>query len=161
MYLLRPGVGIVPTSSALTDQPGIQPGSTHRSQAPDMSRFGASKFRNAIPAVPPQTEWYRSALPSGASSSNLQTSTFSSEVKANHFHIVTLASNGDASWRGYSSAGAEDVAADAGTSPGTGSGKLGSGMIGDWDVSQVGSGDVVVGCADGSVGPVTFCPSQS
>lgn len=53
------------------------------------------------------------------------------------------------------------MAADAGTSPGTGSGKLGSGMIGDWDVSQLGGGEVVVGCADGSVGPAPSSASPS
>ena len=107
----------------------------------NMSRFGASKFRNAIPAIPPREEWYRSTLPSGGTSTNLQTSTFSSEVKANHLYIVTVTPSGGVTWRGYGKAASEDAK----------SGTVGAGTVGDWDLSQVGGGSVVVGGADGSV----------
>lgn len=100
-----------------------------------MSRFGASKYRNAVASAPAREEWYRSSLVLSGSTTNLQTSTFSSEVKANHRHIVTVNPSGDASWRTYTGE--------------SGSGRVGN--AGDWDLSGLDEGQVVVGGSDGSV----------
>lgn len=112
---------------------------------PPGSRFGASKFRNAVPAVPGREEWYRSQLPSASSSSSTSssTSTFSSEVKSTRRWIVTATPSGDVSWRSYASP--------AGEGEDVGSMKLGAGTVGDWDVSKLDDETLVIGGTDGMV----------
>lgn len=107
------------------------------------SRFGASKFRNAVPHVPPREEWYRGSLPASSSSTASATSTFSSEVKANRTLLVTVTPTGDITWRGVQAT--EDAAP-------KGQGKVGTGgSVGDWDLGRVEGGELVIGGADGSV----------
>lgn len=104
------------------------------------ARFGASKFRNAVPFVPGREDWYRGNLPSASTSTTTSSSisTFSSEVKANRKWIVTVSPGGDVSWRGY----------------GRGEGAVGTmkvGPVGDWDLSVLEDGILVIGGTDGNV----------
>ncbi|WWD15778.1 hypothetical protein CI109_100201 [Kwoniella shandongensis] len=104
------------------------------------SRFGASKYRNAVPHVLPREEWYRTALPPASSSSSTSStlSTFSSEIKTNREWIVTVTQAGDLSYRGYEGS--------AGTL------KVGSGGgVGDWDLGRLEGGLLAIGGLDGAV----------
>ncbi|ORY22755.1 putative actin cross-linking [Naematelia encephala] len=116
------------------------------------SRFGASKFRNAVPHIPGREEWYRGKLPVTASSSASPLSTFSSEIKTNREWIVTLTPTGDLSYRRYTShSGSEEV----------GTAKVGSGGgVGDWDLSRLEDGTVAVGGLDGSVSIIIYGKSS-
>lgn len=105
------------------------------------NRFGASKYRNAVPHIPAKDEWYRTNLPSTGSSTASAASTFSSEVKANRSHVVTLSQGGELSWRAYGATGSDGV----------GSAKVGSGVVGDWDLSRLEGGLLAVGGTDGNV----------
>ncbi|WRT66968.1 uncharacterized protein IL334_003933 [Kwoniella shivajii] len=105
------------------------------------SRFGASKYRNSLPHIPPREEFYRSQLPpfSASQSNSSTTTTFSSEIKTNREWIVILTANGDLSYRGYTGdAGVEKV------------GK--GGGVGDWDLSRLEDNVIAVGGLDGSIG---------
>ena len=104
------------------------------------NRFGASKYRNAVPHIPGKEEWYRTNLPPTSSSTASAVSTFSSKVKTNRQHIVTVTPSGDVSWRPYAS-GSGDV----------GMAKAGAGTMGDWDLSRLEGGLIAVGGTDGSV----------
>ena len=106
------------------------------STMPPLSRFGASKYRNATPHVTAKEEWYRGQLPPTTSSGSV--TTFSSEVKTTREWVVTLTSGGELSWRSYKG---EDV----------GKAKVGSGTVGDWDVSGLEGGLLAVGSTDGKV----------
>ncbi len=119
------------------------------------ARFGASKFRNAVPHIPPREEWYRDALPSSSQSSSTSSasSTFSSEVKTNRECIVALSPAGELSHRGYGTLGEKDK---AGVVKGLG----GGGGVGDWDLSRLEGGMMVIGCIDGSVCAVCFLSSS-
>jgi hypothetical protein len=119
-----------------------------------MSRFGASKFRNAQAYIPSREEWYRGELPPTASSkSTTATATsFSSEIKCNREWIVTATPAGELSWRKVG-----DLAGKAGT--------MKVGGIGDWDLSALEDGLVVIGGTDGVVSHLvsarswaTICP---
>ena len=103
-----------------------------------LSRFGASKYRNATLHIPAKEEWYRSNLPPTGSSGST-TSTFSSEVKTNREFVVTLAPSGDLSWRGYKSG--DEV----------GKAKVGSGTVSDWSLGKLEGGALAVGGVDGTV----------
>lgn len=103
-------------------------------------RFGATKFRNAVPAIPPRDQWYRTHLPS-ASDAPANTSSFSSVVKTNREWMVTLTPSGDASVRGYASVGEREGEA--------WNGRLGTVL--DWDLSRLEDGGMVVAGGDGSV----------
>jgi hypothetical protein len=83
--------------------------------------------------------WYRTNLPA-ASTSN---PTFSSQIKTTYEWIVTLTPTGELSLRAYRSNGDKGVV----TMRGLG----GGGGVGDWDVSQMEDGTLVVGGLDGSV----------
>lgn len=108
-----------------------------------LSRFGASKFRNATPYIPARDEWYRNNLPPTASSAPLSAlTTFTSEIKTTREWIFTLSSSGDLSYRRYDTTGTGDQ---------MGSDKVGSGSIADWDVSGLEGGQLAVGGVDGSV----------
>ncbi|WVR05042.1 hypothetical protein IAU60_002054 [Kwoniella sp. DSM 27419] len=107
---------------------------------PPASRFGASKYRNAVPYIPPREEFYRSSLPpfSSASSTSSNVSTFSSEIKTSREWIVTVSQAGDMSYRGYEG--------EAGVI------KVGSGGgVGDWDLSRLEDGLAAIGGLDGGV----------
>lgn len=101
-------------------------------------KFGATKFRNAVPAIPGREEWYRTNL---TSDSAANTSGFSSSIKANREYIVTLSPNGDCSVRAYSSLGAEESHA--------WSGKLQP--CSNWDLSLLEGGGLWVAGTDGTV----------
>lgn len=109
-------------------------------------RFGASKFRNAVPHVPTREDWYRNALPTSASSSSTSssTSTFSSEVKTSRQWVATLSQAGELSYRAYDTFGAYPK---VGVVKGLG----GGGGVGDWDLSRLEDGLMAVGGLDGSV----------
>ena len=111
---------------------------------PPPSRFGASKYRNAVPHLPSREEWYRGDLPASSPSSSASSiSTFSSEIKTNRQWIVTLTPSGELSYRLYAKSD-EDIV--------IGVGKVGGGGgVGDWDLSQLEGGRLVVGGLDGSV----------
>lgn len=102
-------------------------------------RFGATKFRNAVPAFPGKEDWYRSSLP-GLNDAPQNTSSYSSVIKTSREWIVTLTPAGDCSVRGYKADGAE---------PTLWSGKLG-GVV-DWDISGLEDGGMVIAHADGTV----------
>jgi hypothetical protein len=104
------------------------------------SRFGASKYRNAVPHIPGREEWYRTNLPPTSNTTASVVNTFSSEVKTNRQHIVTVTQNGDVSWRLYDSA--------IGV---VGTAKIGGGTVGDWDLSKLEGGLLAVGGTDGAV----------
>lgn len=112
--------------------------------------FGATKFRNAVPAVPARDAWYRTGLPS-AGDAPQNTTVYSSVVKTNREYVVTLAPSGEASIRPYSSVGENE-------------GKVWQGKFGavsDWDLSRLEGGEVVVANGntvglDLSVAPLTF-----
>ncbi|KAL1411200.1 hypothetical protein Q8F55_002151 [Vanrija albida] len=104
-------------------------------------RFGATKFRNAVPHFPPRDEWYRSSLPHAADAPP-NTSQFSSVVKTNREHVVTLAPSGDASIRAYDAVGAKEGEAWAG--------KLGAGVA-DWDLGRLEGGELIVAGTNGTV----------
>ena len=110
------------------------------------ARFGASKFRNAVPHIPSRDEWYRGGLPptSASNSTASTTSTFSSELKANREWIVTLSPAGGLSYRGY-----EEVGKDG--QVGVVNGLGGGGGVGDWDLSRLEDGMLVIGGLDGTV----------
>ncbi|WVQ77976.1 hypothetical protein IAT38_000057 [Cryptococcus sp. DSM 104549] len=112
------------------------------------SRFGASKYRNAVPSIPHRDEWVRGSLPpSSSSTTSSSVSTFSSEIKTSREWIVTITASGDLSYRGY-----ED---------GLGAMKVGSGGgVGDWDLSRLEGGILVVGGLNGQVDVYTL-PSPS
>lgn len=105
-------------------------------------RFGATKFRNAVPGFPPRDEWYRSSLPHAADAPP-NTSQFSSVVKTNREHVVTVALSGDASIRAYDAVGANEGQ--------TWTGKLGAGVA-DWDLGRVEGGELIVAGTNGTVG---------
>ncbi|KAK8869948.1 hypothetical protein IAR55_000517 [Kwoniella newhampshirensis] len=114
------------------------------------SRFGGSKYRNAVPHVPPREEWYRNSLPPASSSTTTSSSlsTFSSEVKTNREWIVTVTQSGDLSFRGYEG--------------GVGTLKVGSGGgVGDWDLGALEGGLIAVGGLDGAVSVYTLPPSSN
>lgn len=102
--------------------------------------FGATKFRNAVPAIPHRDEWYRTALP-GAAAAPPNTSAYSSVVKTSRELVITLAPNGDASVRSYAAVGASEGD--------VWSGKLGP--VADWDISRLEDGGMVVAGNDGTV----------
>ncbi|WVQ98469.1 hypothetical protein IAU59_005595 [Kwoniella sp. CBS 9459] len=111
---------------------------------PPASRFGASKYRNAVPYIPPREEFYRHSLPPFALSSSNTTSTaistFSSEIKTTREWIITLTAAGELSYRGYAE----------GSQVGTT--RVGSGGgVGDWDVSALEDGLIAVGGLDGAI----------
>ena len=111
-------------------------------------RFSTSKFRNAVPHILLREEWYRSSLPSApATSTSSSLSTFTSEVKTNREWILTLTSSSECSYRPYEPAGEVRTA------------KVGSGSVGDWDVSRLEGGSLAVGCTDGSVSPLWGVPT--
>ncbi|ORX39705.1 putative actin cross-linking [Kockovaella imperatae] len=118
---------------------------------PPASRFGASKYRNAVPHVPHKDEWYRSSLPVSSTSTS-PTSTFSSEIKTNRHGIFTLTTSGDFSFRPY-----DGQHGSVKSQKGIG----GGGGVGDWDVSGLESGRVIVGGLDGSVSVYSFVPDDS
>lgn len=103
-------------------------------------QFGATKFRNAVPAVPARDAWYRSHLPS-ASDAPQNTTAYSSIVKTDREHVVTVTPSGDISIRRYSSVGEKEGDA--------WNGKLGP--VADWDLSRLEGGDIVVAGTDGTV----------
>ena len=111
------------------------------------TRFGASKFRNAVPHMPPRDEWYRQALPAAASTSitSSSASTFSSEVKSSRVWVVTLSPAGELSYRGNDAAGEIGHVSKV-------KGLGGGGGVGDWDLSRLEGGLLAVGGLDGSVG---------
>ncbi|KAK4689936.1 coronin-7, partial [Tremellales sp. Uapishka_1] len=108
------------------------------------SRFGASKYRNSILFTPPRTEWNRTSLPSTASSTSTSAlSTFSSEIKANREYVVTLTPGGELSCRRYGTLGSGDGVEVVKS--------LGGGPVGDWDLSKLEDGLMVVGGVDGRI----------
>jgi hypothetical protein len=107
----------------------------HTSMAP---KFGASKFRNAVPTVPARDAWYRSNLTSNAPNN---TAVYSSVVKANTEHVVTLTPAGDVSVRAYDAVGEKEKDA--------WSGKFG-GVL-DWDLSRLEDRGMYVAGADATV----------
>lgn len=114
---------------------------TFFNSATDMrQQFGATKFRNAVPAVPARDHWYRTHLPS-ASDAPQNTVAYSSVVKTNREHVVTVTPSGDVSIRRYDAVGDKEGEA--------WQGKLGS--VADWDLSRLEGGDMVVAGADGTV----------
>ncbi|BEJ15558.1 hypothetical protein CspHIS471_0501630 [Cutaneotrichosporon sp. HIS471] len=101
--------------------------------------FGATKFRNAVPAIPTRDEWYRTHL-SPASSAPPNTSTYSGLVKTTREAVIILAPNGDASVRPYSAIGEHE-------------GEVWTGKIGpvaDWDVSRLEDAGMLVAGNDGT-----------
>lgn len=105
-------------------------------------KFGATKFRNAVPNVPHRDGWYRTNLATLASDAPSNTSQFSSAIKTNRESVLTLTPGGDASIRLYSAVGENEGA--------VWSGKLG-GVVADWDVSRLEDAGMVVAGGDGSV----------
>ncbi|WVF72470.1 hypothetical protein IAT40_007285 [Kwoniella sp. CBS 6097] len=121
---------------------------------PPASRFGASKYRNAVPYIPPREEFYRHSLPPFALSSSNATSsalcTFSSEIKTTREWIYTLTAAGDLSYRGYAE-GSE-----------VGTMRVGSGGgVGDWDVSALEDGLIAIGGLDGAIAVYSLLPTSS
>ena len=116
---------------------------------PPPSRFAASKWRNSVAHVPGKEEWYRGQLP-GTTTSSSSTSTFSSEIKANREWIVSLTPGGDLSYRKYKNREGDE--GDVKRVTGLGSG----GGVGDWDLSRLEGGTVVIGGLDGSVSVKTL-----
>ena len=113
------------------------------------SKFGASKFRNAVLSTPNPKEWYRSSLTSASSSTSSSITTFSSEIKCNREWIVTVTPGGDISYRGYRRRKNESLDVGEGF---VGSFKVGG--VGDWDLGMVENGngwDVGIGGLDGVV----------
>ena len=109
------------------------------------ARFGASKFRNAVPHIPPREHWYRDALTSSSSlTTSSLTSTISSEVKTNRNWIVTLSPTGDLSYRAYDRFGGNESVRIV-------KGIGGGGGVGDWDLDRLEGGLLAVGGLDGSV----------
>lgn len=104
------------------------------------SRFGASKYRNAVPNIPHREEWYRSALPpaSATSTTSSAVTTFSSEIKTNREWIVTVTQAGDLSYRLYHG---DSISLKVGS----------GGGVGDWDLSRLEDGLLVIGGLDGTV----------
>ncbi|KIR37980.1 actin cross-linking [Cryptococcus deuterogattii 99/473] len=104
------------------------------------SRFGASKYRNAVPSIPHRDGWYRAGLPSASATSNTSSAvtTFSSEIKTNREWIVTLTQAGDLSYRPYHG---DSISLKVGS----------GGGVGDWDLSRCEDGLLVVGGLDGAV----------
>ncbi|ODN89162.1 actin cross-linking [Cryptococcus wingfieldii CBS 7118] len=99
------------------------------------ARFGASKYRNAAPAIPPPATWYRGDLPPLTPSAP---TTFTSEIKTTREYIITVAPTGELSLRGYAGQAASI--------------KVGSGGgVGDWDVSRLEDALLAVGGLDGAV----------
>ncbi|OCF44702.1 actin cross-linking [Kwoniella heveanensis CBS 569] len=121
---------------------------------PPASRFGASKYRNAIPYIPPREEFYRHSLPPFALSSSNATSsaisTFSSEIKTTREWIVTLTASGDLSYRSYAE-GSEAKTLKAGS----------GGGVGDWDVSPLEDGFIAIGGLDGAIAVYSLPPASS
>ncbi|OXB39193.1 actin cross-linking [Cryptococcus neoformans] len=113
------------------------------------SRFGASKYRNAVPNIPHREEWYRSALPpaSATSTTSSAVTTFSSEIKTNREWIVTVTQAGDLSYRLYHG---DSISLKVGS----------GGGVGDWDLSRLEDGLLVIGGLDGAVS-VYQLPSAS
>jgi len=107
------------------------------------ARFGASKFRNAIPSPTSTETWYRSSLPAAASNTSTSSSlsTFSSEIKTSRRWIVTVTPSGDVSWRMYADGSV---------------GTMKIGAVTDWDLSRLEDETLVVGGTDGSVGPLIW-----
>lgn len=103
-------------------------------------QFGATKFRNAVPAVPPRDAWYRSHLPA-ASDAPQNTVAYSSVVKTNRQHVITVTPSGDVSIRDYDSVGEKEGEA--------WNGKIGP--VADWDLSRLEGADMVVAGTDGTV----------
>jgi hypothetical protein len=110
---------------------------------PPVSRFTTSKFRNAQLHPAARPELLRGQLPFSASAASTTgsaaNSTFSSEIKTNYSYVVTVSPTGDLSFRAYSSGTA------------VGAAKVASGVVGDWDLSRLDDGLVVVGDLDGCV----------
>lgn len=102
--------------------------------------FGATKFRNAVPSIPPREEWYRTYLPSSASAP-ANTTAYSGVVKTTREAVVTLTPGGDASVRSYTATGEHEGD--------VWSGKLGP--VADWDVSRLEDGGMLVAGNDGTV----------
>ncbi|WVQ71408.1 hypothetical protein IAR50_000944 [Cryptococcus sp. DSM 104548] len=120
------------------------------------ARFGASKYRNAVPSVPHRDEWYRGALPAvPTTTTSSAVTTISSEIKTTREWIITVAPTGELSCRGY----AGEV---------TGMKVESGGGVGDWDVSRLEDGLLAVGGLDDKVSihtlptaPETAQPSLS
>lgn len=102
--------------------------------------FGATKFRNAVPAIPDREEWYRTGLPSSGSAP-ANTSAYSGVVKTWRGGVLTLTPGGDTSVRAYGAAGEREGE--------VWSGKLGP--VADWDVSRLEDTGMVVAGTDGTV----------
>ncbi|WVO12726.1 hypothetical protein L204_100334 [Cryptococcus depauperatus] len=113
------------------------------------SRFGASKYRNATASIPHPEEWYRGALPAAAALTTTSSvpSSFSSNIKTNRNWIITVTQTGELSCRSYDGFV---------TSMRVGSG----GGIGDWDLSRLEDGLLVLGGLDGAIS-VYNLPSSS
>ena len=107
-----------------------------------VARFGASKFRNAVPYITPREEWYRDTLPVTGNNPTAASSdsTFSSQIKTNRDWIVTVASSGELSYRSYNV-----------TQPAVSMKGLSRGPVGDWDLSRLEDGMFALGGTDGSV----------
>ncbi len=105
--------------------------------------FGATKFRNAVPAIPARDEWYRTHLPP-ASSAPPNTTTYSGLVKTTREAVITLSPGGDASVRPYCAVGEREGDVWAG--------KIGP--VADWDVSRLEDAGMIVAGNDGTV---SFC----
>ncbi|WWC61287.1 uncharacterized protein I303_103868 [Kwoniella dejecticola CBS 10117] len=106
------------------------------------SRFGASKYRNSLLHYPPRDEFYRSHIPSGSTSTSTN-STFSSEIKNNRQWIVTITPAGDLTFRAHKVKDEEEQ---------VGFERVGKGGgVGDWDLSRLEDGTVVIGNSDGSI----------
>ncbi|GMK55984.1 hypothetical protein CspeluHIS016_0210400 [Cutaneotrichosporon spelunceum] len=101
--------------------------------------FGATKFRNAVPAIPARDQWYRTHLPP-TSAAPPNTSSYSGVVKTTREAVITLAPSGDASVRSYAAVGEHEGEAWVG--------KLGP--VADWDVSRLEDGGMLVAGNDGT-----------
>ncbi|KLT40440.1 DUF1900-domain-containing protein [Cutaneotrichosporon oleaginosum] len=101
--------------------------------------FGATKFRNAVPAIPARDEWYRTHLPP-SSAAPPNTTAYSGLVKTTREAIITLAPSGDASVRSYSAIGESEGQVWAGK----------FGAVADWDASRLEDGGMVIAGNDGT-----------
>ncbi|ODN73525.1 hypothetical protein L202_08026, partial [Cryptococcus amylolentus CBS 6039] len=103
------------------------------------ARFGASKYRNAVPQIPHNDTWYRGHLPPlNRDTTASAATTFTSEIKTTREWIVTVAPTGELSLRGYAG---EAVSIKVGS----------GGGVGDWDVSRFEDGLLAVGGLGGAV----------